>query len=393
MKKIWYYLRGCYIPWLKRTLLIMKLTAFLLFAIVLSSTATNSLAQVSTVTLEKANATLAEIFDEIEKQTNYVMFYNKDVIDDERSVSVNVEEEELVVVLNELFGSADISYEVVDDSIVLSSANSAADFVQESPDGVIRGQVTDQHGDPVPGVSILVQGTNMGTISDLDGNYVINNVYPGHRLLFTFLGMKDVEVMVTEDETTIDVVMQDEAEGLDEIVIVGYGTQQRTSVVGSISSVEPEKLEVGSSRSLSNRLAGQLAGVIGVQRSGEPGHDDSHFWIRGISTFAADRSPLVLVDGVERSLNNIDPAEVESISVLKDASASAVYGVRGANGVVLINTKRGQIGEPTINVRYEQSFTQPVKLPDFLGAGDYLDLLNQIAAEEGRSVHLIINLV
>src|SRR5690606_21618284 len=126
----------------------------------------------------------------------------------------------------------------------------------------------------------------------------------------------------------------------------------------------------GTTRSMSNNLAGQLAGVIAVQRSGEPGYDNSSFWIRGISTFGGNRDPLVLVDGIERSLNNIDPEEIESFSILKDASASAVYGVRGANGVILINTKRGKVGKPTVSIRTERGFTEPVKLPSFIGAAD-----------------------
>jgi TonB-dependent SusC/RagA subfamily outer membrane receptor len=127
-----------------------------------------------------------------------------------------------------------------------------------------------------------------------------------------------------------------------------------------------------------------LAGVIGVQRSGEPGYDNSNFWIRGISSFAGNNNPLVLVDGVERSLNNLDPSEIESFSVLKDASASAVYGVRGANGVVIINTKRGEIGKPKVSVRLDQGITKLGKLPEFIGSADYLSLLNEIARDENK---------
>ncbi|MGM0530194.1 MAG: SusC/RagA family TonB-linked outer membrane protein [Bacteroidota bacterium] len=249
---------------------------------------------------------------------------------------------------------------------------------------VVSGKVVDQDGNPVPGVSITVKNTTRGTITNEDGEYSLENVGTGDVLVFSFIGMKDQEVEV-EDQSRINITMEEEVEGLDEVVIVGYGSQERQSVVGSISSIEPNKLQSQSSRALSNNLAGKLSGVLAVQRSGEPGYDGSQFWIRGISTFAGDRSPLVLVDGVERTLDDIDPAEIESFSILKDASASAVYGVRGANGVILVNTKRGEVGAPSIEVRYEKSFTQPVKLPDFLGAPDYLELLNSIAEEEGKS--------
>ena len=138
-------------------------------------------------------------------------------------------------------------------------------------------------------------------------------------------------------------------------------------------------------RQLSNNLAGNVAGVIAVQRSGEPGADGSNFWIRGISSFqGAGTSPLVLVDGIERTLDDLNPAEIESFSVLKDASASAVYGVRGANGVILVQTKRGKLGNPTVNVHFEHSFTQPTKLPQYIGSAEYLTLLNEIAKDNGQ---------
>lgn len=143
----------------------------------------------------------------------------------------------------------------------------------------------------------------------------------------------------------INVVMSESSTQLQDVVVVGYGVQKRASVVAAITSVRPDQLSVGTTRSLSNDLAGNIAGVIAVQRSGEPGYDDSEFWIRGMSSFKGNGAPLVLVDGIERSLNNIDIAEIESFSVLKDASASAVYGVRGANGVILITTKKGKAGK------------------------------------------------
>ena len=159
---------------------------------------------------------------------------------------------------------------------------------------------------------------------------------------------------------TYTIILQDSVDALDEVVVVGFGTQRKASVVGAISSVEPERLKIGTTRSMSNNLAGQLAGIIAVQRSGEPGYDNSNFWIRGISTFGGNRNPLILVDGVERSLDNMDPEEIESFSILKDAAASAVYGVRGANGVILINTKRGKVGKPQVTHDLEQSVTSPV---------------------------------
>lgn len=266
---------------------------------------------------------------------------------------------------------------------------SATEWVQQVRDQSlspiqVSGKITDTKGEPLPGASIVVMDTpGTGTISDLDGLYTIQ-VNPGATLVFSYIGFESQKVVV-ENKSQINVNLAEKSGALDEVVVVGYGTQKAYSVVGSITTIEPEKLQSGTTRSLSNNLAGRLAGVVAVQRSGEPGYDNSSFWIRGISTFAGNRNPLVLVDGVERSLNNIDPAEIETFSILKDASASAVYGVRGANGVVLINTKRGQVGKPEVNLRFEQGFTQPVKLPEFIGAAEYLEVFNSIARENGAT--------
>ncbi len=246
----------------------------------------------------------------------------------------------------------------------------------------VQGIVTDESGEPLPGASISVKGVQgNGVTTDIDGNYKISLKSKNATLIFSFVGMSTIEEAVN-GRRIINVVLSEQKEDLSEVVVVGYGTQKRESVVGAITSVKPAQLSVGTTRSLSNDLAGNIAGVIAVQRSGEPGYDDSEFWIRGMSSFKGSNAPLVLVDGVERSLNNVDIAEIESFSILKDASASAVYGVRGANGVILITTKKGHAGKTTVNVMVEHSMTEPEKLPQFLDAADYLTLLNNISIQE-----------
>ena len=181
----------------------------------------------------------------------------------------------------------------------------------------------------------------------------------------------------------INVMMEEETNEFTEVVVTGYTSQKKASIIGAIETIKPGELQFGSTRTLSNNLAGKLSGVIGVQRSGEPGYDDSNFWIRGISTFSGNNKPLILVDGVERDLDNVDVAEIESFSILKDASASAMYGVRGANGVIVITTKRGKIGAPQVSFHLEHSINQPTKLPEFLNAADYMSLLNGLATQDG----------
>lgn len=247
----------------------------------------------------------------------------------------------------------------------------------------VSGTVLDKEKNPLPGVNITVVGQAdfAGTITDMDGHFYINVESKESELEISYVGFKTQRVKVGNN-INFNVILEEDVETLEEVVVTGYGSQKRMSVIGSIETLEPSRLQVGSTRSLSNNLAGQIAGVIAVQRSGEPGYDSSNFWIRGIASFSGTQEPLVLVDGIERDLNNIDPAEIESFSVLKDASASAMYGVRGANGVIVINTKRGKIGAPTVNFHVEQSISQPTQLPEFIGAADYMELLNEIKEDK-----------
>ena len=251
-------------------------------------------------------------------------------------------------------------------------------------DGIrISGTVMDNQKEPLIGVSISVDGTTLGTITDLDGHFYLTVPDKKSKLNISYIGYK-TQVITVGSDINFTVTLLEDNELLDEVVVVGYGNQKKLSVIGSIQTLEPQQLQVGSTRSMSNNLAGQLAGVIAVQPSGEPGYDNSNFWIRGIASFSGNTSPLVLVDGVERSLNDIDPAEIEAFSVLKDASASAMYGVRGANGVILINTKRGSVAPPSVDIRVEQAFSTPTQLPQFIGAAEYMDLLNDLCTDPNR---------
>lgn len=248
----------------------------------------------------------------------------------------------------------------------------------------INGTVRDSKGEPIPGVNIMIKGQTTGTITDIDGNYFLEVPSRSSILVFSCIGFEEQEIEVG-NQININLTMHEISTGLNEVVVVGYGSQKRASIVGSITTVDTRSLNKGATRALSNTLAGNVAGIIAVQRSGEPGADGSNFWIRGISSFqGAGTRPLVLVDGIERTLDDLNPAEIESFSVLKDASASAVYGVRGANGVILVQTKRGQLGKPRVNVHFEHSFTNPTKLPQYIGSAEYLALLNEIAEDDGR---------
>lgn len=244
----------------------------------------------------------------------------------------------------------------------------------------INGLVVNKGKEPMVGVTVLLKGTSQGVTTDAEGRFFIDVPDKKSVLSFGFVGYQMQEIVVGS-RINLHVILEEQVSELDEVVVVGYGTQRKLSVVGAVEGLAPKDLQIGTNRSLSNNLAGQLSGVIAVQRTGEPGKDNSDFWIRGISTFAGGSTPLVLVDGVERSLNDMDPAEIESFSILKDAAASAVYGVRGANGVILINTKRGEVGPPKVSLRYEVAMSEPTKLPEFVDATTYMEVMNAIASD------------
>ena len=247
----------------------------------------------------------------------------------------------------------------------------------------VTGMVTDQQKEPLMGVTVSVVGGEQRAITDADGLFRISVPQKGTaELELSYIGFKRKTVKVN-GARLLNVMMEEEQNEFTEVVVTGYTSQKKASIIGSIETISPAELQFGSTRTLSNNLAGKLSGVIGIQRSGEPGYDDSNFWIRGISTFSGSNNPLILIDGVARDLNNVDVAEIESFSILKDASASAMYGVRGANGVIVITTKRGKIGAPQVRMHVEHSVNEPTKLPQFLNAPDYMGLLNQLAVQDG----------
>lgn len=243
----------------------------------------------------------------------------------------------------------------------------------------VNGTVRDGIGNPLPGVTVRVIKAEKGTITDERGRFTID-VDPLGSLEFSFIGYKRQEVSV-RNRVDMEVVMEAEEGGLNEVVVVGFGKQRKVSLIGAQSGIKVEELKQPV-RNLSTLLAGRLAGIVGVQRSGEPGYDDAQIWIRGISTFTNSR-PLVLVDGVERPFANVDPQDIESFNILKDASATAVYGVRGANGVILITTKRGKSQKTQINVDLNTGVTEFTRLPEYADGVTYMQMANEAITTRG----------
>ena len=221
------------------------------------------------------------------------------------------------------------------------------------------GRVVDTKGEAAIGASILEKGTTNGTITDFDGNFKLT-VGPKAVLQISYIGYKTQEIPVA-NKTKLNITMEEDTEVLDEVVVVGYGAQKKESVVGAISQVSSKELLKSPAANISQAIAGKISGVITSQTSGAPGSDDMKIYIRGRASFAGDNQPLILVDGVEREFSQIAPDDIESISTLKDASATAVYGVRGANGVMIVTTKSGEnLDKPVINFRLETAVSQNV---------------------------------
>lgn len=247
----------------------------------------------------------------------------------------------------------------------------------------VSGVVLTEEGEPLVGVAIQYKNDpTKGMITDIDGNFVLNNVPANTTLIFSYIGYKDFSMVVTGNKTRQTIALKEDINQTEEVVVVGRGTQRKISVVGAVTNVKANDLQVPAA-SVTNMLGGRVPGIIAVTRSGEPGSDFSEFWVRGIGTFGAGSSALVLVDGIEGDLNTLDPADIESFTVLKDASATAVYGVRGANGVVLVTTRRGKSGKLSISVKSNVGVSYSARTPDYVDAPTYATLANEASVVRG----------
>ena len=267
--------------------------------------------------------------------------------------------------------------------LLLAAMTSVAALAQQNRGITVKGTVTDPQKEPVPGVTVQIQGTTRGVTADIDGNYSIQVPSENAVLIFSCLGYKSQDIPVA-GRTMVDVTMVEEFTQIEETVVVAYGQQRKESVVAAVSSMPATGLVQTPASNLGIALAGRLPGLTVLQRSGVPGGEQMNFYIRGASTVNG-QDPLVLVDGVERDFTALDPREVENITVLKDASATAVYGVRGANGVILVTTRRGKSGQPKIDITMEQSWQNPTRMADMVSAYDYALLRNQVELQNGRT--------
>ncbi|MCE7070024.1 MULTISPECIES: TonB-dependent receptor [Dyadobacter] len=324
------------------------------------------------------------VLKEIEKSADVHFSYSPQVIESGRMVSITVKDATLGEVLKQLLTPLQISYDVTGKQIVLSYAPQMLKPTKENNPGSsapidksINGRVTDDKGDALPGVSIMIKGRTQGTTTDNDGYYKLTVPDGPVSLIFSFVGYTSQEVAA--DKSSIDIQLTADIKSLTEMVVVGYGVQKKTSVTAAVSTLKGEEVGDIPITNLSNSLGGRLSGVIVKQGSGEPGRDGSSIFIRGISSTGANQ-PLLIVDNIPRNFQHLDPNTIESFTILKDAAAVAPYGVAGANGVVLVTTKRGKKGTPSLTYNGYVGFQNPTVLPDYASAHQF-GLLKNAAAE------------
>lgn len=340
----------------KKTFLIMRLVLIISLVCMMQSFALDSYTQSSKISLSVKEMRLDDILMQIENETKYRFAYNKIDIDVDEVYTINIREAEIKDVLNQLFSDKKISYSVVDErQIILSKPEGS--FAVSRQSLTVAGKVTDSSGAPLPGVTVVVKGTTQGTITDVDGSYSLSNVPNRATLLFSFVGMKPQEIPVS-GRTSINVSMEEDAIGIEEIVAIGYGTQKRVNLTGSVGMANSERLENRPIVSTGQGLQGVIPNLNIKYSNGNPA-GSADFNVRGFESINGG-SPLILVDGVPMDLERINPGDIASVSVLKDASAGAVYGSRAAFGVILVETKKGKEGKINVTLSTEQSIAKPI---------------------------------
>ena len=364
---------------LTKTFRIMRLVSFLLLVSVFQSIASNVYSQNAKITLKNEIVSLEGVLSQIEDQSEFRFIYNKSQIDLEKKVEANFEETSLKTVLDELFVQNGINYQVIDKQIILTGTSPGISQQQTN----VSGKVVDVNGQPLPGVSILIKGTTRGTITDFDGNFRLADVPDDAKLVLSFVGMRSQEIAVA-GKTNFNMVMEEEAIGVGEVVVVGYGTQKKENLTGAVGYVSSEVLENRAIQNAGQGLQGTIANLNIKPNPGNPGKigQGASYQIRGLGSINGG-TPLILIDGVQGDLNQINPNDIESISVLKDAASAAIYGARATFGVILVTTKKGSAKEMKVSINSSVSTNSQTLYPKPVNSVRYAEVMNEAAANSG----------
>jgi TonB-linked SusC/RagA family outer membrane protein len=354
--------------------LVMKLTIVLILTCIFAAHA-NSWSQGVKLSLAMPQASIIQVLKEIENQSEFYFFYDEAELKQQKTFEFDVKDASIQQALEQLLQNTNLTYKIIDRYILISQKGQSNMTAQQPGLRTVSGKVTDKTNVGLPGVTVTIKGTNKGSITDIEGDYSLRNVPSDAILVFTFVGMQSREVPIA-DKTRIDIVMEDKTIGIEEVVAIGYGTQKKVNITGSVSTVNSKNLVQVVSTSTSQALQGRMSGIQVSQNDGSPGSGSS-IKIRGIGSLKSNNSPLIVVDGFIGSLDDIAAGDIESISVLKDAASCAIYGSRAANGVILLTTKRGKPGKMTIDFRAEYGMQSITKKPDFLDAQEYAQKQNE----------------
>ncbi len=340
------------------------------------------------ITLSQKNVSLKKVFKEIESQSDYHFFYKERLLSGNPNVSINVADASVEEALAECLKGLPLTFTISEKVIVIKArqyniAIPAAAVLSPVLEKIVSGTVKDEKGNPLSGVSVVIKGTNKGTSTDADGHFTIE-ANEGNLLEFSFVGYKNKSISVGNNNT-LSIVMEIEATVGNEVVIVGYGTQKKSDLTGSVSSVQSKDFVKGVATDALQLLSGKAAGVDVSQANAEPG-GNLNIRIRGVGSINSSNAALIVIDGVPAgSTSNINPNDIQSIEILKDASASAIYGTRAANGVVLITTKKGQKGPAQISYNTYWAYQTPSSKLNLLDATQYMHYLNDISKDGGAT--------
>lgn len=381
---------------LRKFLLVMKITLFLVFLSSAAAFSANSYSQGTKISLSLQNVPVKEVFKVIEEQTELILFYQDQELDLDRKISIHFDNKSLDDILEELFEGSGNTYRVKDRQVIIGKSNKSVEAEDNAiervltpvrQDFVVSGRVVDgETGDPLPGVSILIEGTTTGTVTNTDGNYSFDATSGDAVLLFSFVGYLGERVEINS-RSEINVSLIPDILNLQEVVAIGYGIQKKVNLSGAVDVVTSSEIDNRPVNNVVQALQG-LAPNLNISVGNEGGELGGRMQmnIRGIGSISGEGGePYVLVDGIEQSIYNINPDDIESISILKDAASSAIYGARAAFGVILITTKSGQSGDIIVNYSNNFSFSAPLHMPKMINSIDFAEYFNQAAANDGSA--------
>lgn len=355
---------------------IMRFTIFIVFLSLSQTFAVNSFSQQAKLTMDLSGVKLEEVIDKIEKSTDFYFLYNRNRIDVDQLIDIKVEEKSVKEVLDQIFDKTSISYSIKDRQILLINKNSSGtnrEFIQQQK--TVSGKVIDASGSPLPGVTVIIKGTTNGTVTDFNGDYTIPNVPGDGILVFSFVGMESQEKPVA-GKSIINVAMQEGTIGLDEVVAIGYGVVRKRDLTGAVQSVKSDDIVISPKGNVMEAIQGRVAGLNISRSSGKSGAD-MIMTLRGTRSINGSNTPLFIIDGVEGNYEDINPNDIESIEVLKDASSTAIYGSAGANGVIIITSKAGKSGKLKVDFNAYYGVNGFLQFPAVRTGDDYIEVRRQ----------------